>query len=237
MTDPPPVLVVLGEPGIDPVASFAAEGVFSRRFYASPEGETAPLAAPRGLPGDVVRLEATTLDGALREARGRAPEAPVLLVYAGERLAGSLRPGDSDGSSRAERASSSRVPLDLSIRIAGKSTRHSTWFRGRRAAWAPAPGAPRVAPAIRATRDPGDLSAILAFLVRDALAAAAPRGPVGAARLLADPLVTTLRVALSGGLRDGFRGFLVAALHGLHRLIVLARAWQASESGARGATR
>lgn len=236
MTVRHPVLVVLGEPGIDPEAAFSGDGVFSLRCYAAADGG----AAPRALPADVVRLEATTLDGALREARGRAPQAPVLLAHAGERLAGKLPRAESDGPPRAGRAagaSSPLIPLDLSIRIAGKETRHSPWFGGRRAAWAPAPGAPHAAPALRATRDPGDFSAIVALLVRDAFADSAPRGRVGAARLLVGPLLATLRVLLAGAVRDGFRGVLVASLHGLHRLIVLARAWQEPASGAPGAAR
>jgi hypothetical protein len=236
MTSARPVLVVLGEPGVDP--SFRLEdGVFSLRCYAPPESGRVGQAAPPALPRDVVRLDAATPDDALREARARAGAAPIVLAHAGERLVGEWsEPGHAAPPRGAvgRGGGGERVRLDLSIRVAGGETRHSPWFGGRRAEWAPAPGAARRAPAVRATRDPGDLSAILALLVRDALAAPLPRGRVGSARLLGGPFATALRVAFAGALRDGFRGCLVAGLHGLHRLIVLARAWQASGAAARG---
>ena len=235
--DPDPVLLVLGEPGIDPHASFGVDGVFSRRFYARPESGSAGLTSSSVVPDDVALLDAATGDDALREARARAPEAPIVLLHAGERLARLRAHREPDVAGRVAGEGMSWIPLELSIQIAGKETRHSPWFRGRRAAWAPAPGSSRGAPALRATRDPGDLSAILALLIRDALATAPPRHPVGAFRLLADPLFTTLRVALAGGIRDGFRGILLSALHGLHRLIVLARAWESSGIAAKGEPR
>lgn len=115
------------------------------------------------------------------------------------------------------------------VRVAGVTLCHTPWFAGRAADGEP--GERRVLRASAAAiGGPGDLSAILQMLCRDALAASVPNGPIGTFRLLADPLLTSLRVALFGGIRDGFRGILLASLHGLHRLIVLARGWQAWEA-------
>ena len=116
---------------------------------------------------------------------------------------------------------------DSSIRFAGGVLRHSPWFHARDGGAAAAAGAEAVRGSRTETGEMDDLAGLTRAAVTLAGREPLPAGTVGALRLVLEPQWTTLRVFAGGAWRDGFRGLVFANLHGLFRLIVLARAWLA----------
>lgn len=249
------VLLVLGEPGTDVPVALSIPGTFAARLYVPHGGEgpgeagagtrrgggrarpSALAMVPGAPPGGVTLFDAPS-EAAIARARAAHPENPIVVLGAGEWLDGAAGAGTEGGETTLASAGARRsvgrsarpaAPIPTTIRIAGGSVRHVPWFHGRRAALYAAAGEARARASLSALREPGDLADVTRALFAEALAARLPSGRVGAFRLVAGPWWRSLRVLASGGWRDGVRGVLMSLLHGLHALIILARAWQAAE--------
>lgn len=231
MTESPrAALLVVGEPGADPSAALATAGAFDARFYAPAPGRADDRRDAPRVPPDVVAL-APFAGGGLEAALGAARRAswlgPLLVMNAGERAA----PRPDAARPRAARSGRGRSvhAYPVLIRIAGGSVRHVCWFGGRRPIYVGAPHEAAAAPRLAFAREPGNLGDVTRALIADALAAPLPAERIGTAALLVSAPLQALRLLASGGWRDGFRGTLLSLLHGLHWLVVLARAWRARE--------
>ncbi len=114
------------------------------------------------------------------------------------------------------------------IRFAGGAVRHMPWFHSRRSGAAAAGDLSAASGDVEFAGESDDIASVARQAIALANAEPLPTHPVGARALLLDPQFHAARLLLRGGWRDGFRGFLFAHLHGLFRLIVLARAWLAA---------
>jgi hypothetical protein len=219
-------LLVVAEHDIDPAAAFRSAAALSPRYYAPIRRGGPPTTAVRSMDGVQV-IEAVHVEEAVQLAMKRTPGIPLLVLSAGETLVPRATAGaPSRRSTRraagaAPDAAARERPVPSRILVAGEWTRHAPWFGAVRA-HVRVPDSHRGAlPDLEVERRPADLSAALAASTRSALErqpAARRSGPLG---ILFAPVTASLRVYCGGAWRDGVRGLLLAALHGLSALVTV----------------
>lgn len=221
-------LLVVAEHDIDPAAALRSAAALSPRYYA-PIRRGPGAATAAGSTDGVAVVEAAHVEEAIQLVMERTPGIPLLVMSAGETLVHrappdapsmrSLRLGA--GSAAGAAASIRRVPSR--ILVAGGWTRHAPWFGAVRAHLRVPDSHRGAIPDVAVERRPADLSAALAAATRSALERPPAAHRSGSLGILVAPLIGSLRVYFGGAWRDGMRGFLLAALHGLSALVTVTR--------------